>query len=137
MQGLNWLIHLYDNGINGILADEMVGRPFPLSGSASLVAGCFSTLCFQECSAAASFLRVIGVSLMLIRSHGRPGLPKHIPCSSQSCAPAPAGETCSASAGGAVQHSTRARNQAQQLHQGVRRCHYNLSTPALELPELG
>jgi hypothetical protein len=26
MQGLNWLIHLYDNGINGILADEMA-RP--------------------------------------------------------------------------------------------------------------
>jgi hypothetical protein len=25
LQGLNWLIHLYDNGINGILADEMVG----------------------------------------------------------------------------------------------------------------
>ncbi len=25
MQGLNWMIHLYDNGINGILADEMVG----------------------------------------------------------------------------------------------------------------
>lgn len=25
IQGLNWLIHLYDNGINGILADEMVG----------------------------------------------------------------------------------------------------------------
>jgi SWI/SNF-related matrix-associated actin-dependent regulator of chromatin subfamily A member 5 len=24
IQGLNWLIHLYDNGINGILADEMV-----------------------------------------------------------------------------------------------------------------
>jgi hypothetical protein len=24
LQGLNWLIHLYDNGINGILADEMV-----------------------------------------------------------------------------------------------------------------
>lgn len=23
MQGLNWLIHLYDNGINGILADEV------------------------------------------------------------------------------------------------------------------
>ncbi|KAG2445911.1 hypothetical protein HXX76_000514 [Chlamydomonas incerta] len=23
MQGLNWMIHLYDNGINGILADEM------------------------------------------------------------------------------------------------------------------
>ena len=23
MQGLNWLIHLYDNGVNGILADEM------------------------------------------------------------------------------------------------------------------
>ncbi|KAL6767714.1 hypothetical protein ACKKBF_B36355 [Auxenochlorella protothecoides x Auxenochlorella symbiontica] len=23
LQGLNWLIHLYDNGINGILADEM------------------------------------------------------------------------------------------------------------------
>lgn len=28
MQGLNWLIHLYDNGINGILADEMVRLPF-------------------------------------------------------------------------------------------------------------
>ncbi len=27
LQGLNWLIHLYDNGINGILADEMVGIP--------------------------------------------------------------------------------------------------------------
>ena len=23
LQGLNWMIHLYDNGINGILADEM------------------------------------------------------------------------------------------------------------------
>lgn len=28
MQGLNWMIHLYDNGINGILADEMVGADF-------------------------------------------------------------------------------------------------------------
>lgn len=27
LQGLNWLIHLYDNGINGILADEMVRHP--------------------------------------------------------------------------------------------------------------
>jgi len=27
LQGLNWLIHLYDNGINGILADEMARRP--------------------------------------------------------------------------------------------------------------
>lgn len=27
LQGLNWLIHLYDNGINGILADEMVRPP--------------------------------------------------------------------------------------------------------------
>ena len=26
LAGLNWLIRLYDNGINGILADEMV-RP--------------------------------------------------------------------------------------------------------------
>ena len=25
LEGLNWLIHLFDNGINGILADEMVG----------------------------------------------------------------------------------------------------------------
>ena len=30
MQGLNWLIHLYDNGINGILADEMARTPAPL-----------------------------------------------------------------------------------------------------------
>ena len=28
MEGLNWLIHLYDNGINGILADEMVSPAF-------------------------------------------------------------------------------------------------------------
>ena len=25
LAGLNWLIRLYENGINGILADEMVG----------------------------------------------------------------------------------------------------------------
>jgi hypothetical protein len=25
IQGLNWLISLFENGINGILADEMVG----------------------------------------------------------------------------------------------------------------
>lgn len=25
VRGLNWLISLYENGINGILADEMVG----------------------------------------------------------------------------------------------------------------
>lgn len=31
MQGLNWLIHLYDNGINGILADEMVSACFVAS----------------------------------------------------------------------------------------------------------
>jgi hypothetical protein len=37
MQGLNWLIHLYDNGINGILADEMVG-PRCTRCSASLCA---------------------------------------------------------------------------------------------------
>lgn len=29
LQGLNWMIHLYDNGINGILADEMVGTVLP------------------------------------------------------------------------------------------------------------
>ena len=28
LQGLNWLIHLYDNGINGILADEMVSDEY-------------------------------------------------------------------------------------------------------------
>ena len=31
LQGLNWLIHLYDNGINGILADEMVRAPCMLT----------------------------------------------------------------------------------------------------------
>ena len=24
IEGLNWMVQLYDNGINGILADEMV-----------------------------------------------------------------------------------------------------------------
>jgi SWI/SNF-related matrix-associated actin-dependent regulator of chromatin subfamily A member 5 len=26
IRGLNWMISLYENGINGILADEMVGK---------------------------------------------------------------------------------------------------------------
>jgi len=26
VRGLNWMISLYENGINGILADEMVNR---------------------------------------------------------------------------------------------------------------
>jgi hypothetical protein len=26
IRGLNWMISLYENGINGILADEMVGE---------------------------------------------------------------------------------------------------------------
>ena len=34
VRGLNWMISLYENGINGILADEMVPKirllPFPL-----------------------------------------------------------------------------------------------------------
>ena len=34
IQGLNWLVHLYDNGINGILADEMVRVTRPLCESA-------------------------------------------------------------------------------------------------------
>jgi len=33
LQGLNWLIHLYDNGINGILADEMVRALIRLTAS--------------------------------------------------------------------------------------------------------
>ena len=45
MQGLNWLIHLYDNGINGILADEMVS-PLHLHGmfleAATMLQGCYS-----------------------------------------------------------------------------------------------
>jgi hypothetical protein len=28
IQGLNWLVQLYDHGINGILADEMVNLQF-------------------------------------------------------------------------------------------------------------
>ena len=32
LQGLNWMIHLYDNGINGILADEMgLGKTLQVS----------------------------------------------------------------------------------------------------------
>jgi len=27
VQGLNWMISLHHNGINGILADEMVSQP--------------------------------------------------------------------------------------------------------------
>ena len=33
LQGLNWMIHLYDNGINGILADEMgLGKTLQVGG---------------------------------------------------------------------------------------------------------
>lgn len=31
IRGLNWMISLYENGINGILADEMVGHALSLS----------------------------------------------------------------------------------------------------------
>lgn len=34
LAGLNWLIRLYENGINGILADEMVSIEFCLLGLA-------------------------------------------------------------------------------------------------------
>ena len=33
IRGLNWMISLYENGINGILADEMVGTFSSLSPS--------------------------------------------------------------------------------------------------------
>lgn len=38
VRGLNWLISLYENGINGILADEMVGfGPGDMGCTAGLV----------------------------------------------------------------------------------------------------
>lgn len=30
LQGLNWMVSLHHNGLNGILADEMVGVFLPL-----------------------------------------------------------------------------------------------------------
>lgn len=30
IRGLNWMISLYENGINGILADEMVNNSFAM-----------------------------------------------------------------------------------------------------------
>lgn len=46
MQGLNWLIHLYDNGINGILADEMVRV---LTVSSCLDVWRITVVCFHKC----------------------------------------------------------------------------------------
>jgi hypothetical protein len=43
LQGLNWLIHLYDNGINGILADEMVRQR-----AGSLWSSCQSGVGWQQ-----------------------------------------------------------------------------------------
>lgn len=52
MQGLNWLIHLYDNGINGILADEMVCLP-------AMLAACLQQiLCLQVSSVAFCFKKL-------------------------------------------------------------------------------
>ncbi len=52
MQGLNWLIHLYDNGINGILADEMVRLP-------AMLAACLQQiLCLQVSSGAFCFKKL-------------------------------------------------------------------------------
>ena len=48
MQGLNWLIHLYDTGINGILADEMVR---------SFVLFFVFVFCLFSCAAFRSFRR--------------------------------------------------------------------------------
>lgn len=50
LQGLNWLIHLYDNGINGILADEMVSSTFADSNSTDRRLGwdCSLLDCIQQ-----------------------------------------------------------------------------------------
>jgi hypothetical protein len=55
LQGLNWLIHLYDNGINGILADEMVRQraaaalraAAPVQGDGSCWSSCNSGRAWQ------------------------------------------------------------------------------------------
>ena len=39
IRGLNWMVSLYENGINGILADEMVGQCFTESKFFQLTAG--------------------------------------------------------------------------------------------------
>ena len=58
IQGLNWLIQLHDNGINGILADEMVYYSFlvtsyspfnTLLGIRKDVANDFVSLLFENC----------------------------------------------------------------------------------------
>jgi hypothetical protein len=56
LQGLNWLIHLYDNGINGILADEMVRRQRSPAGRGCHVVWMHSSRWRQECMASSSDL---------------------------------------------------------------------------------
>ena len=48
MQGLNWLIHLYDNGINGILADEMVSGIYFSLGSIHAINCCACVLRMKD-----------------------------------------------------------------------------------------
>jgi SWI/SNF-related matrix-associated actin-dependent regulator of chromatin subfamily A member 5 len=40
LAGLNWLIRLYDNGINGILADEMARARRHVCGQLPPACGC-------------------------------------------------------------------------------------------------
>lgn len=64
LQGLNWLIHLYDNGINGILADEMV-RHAQWRGAAAAV-----PLRMQGLSSPTVLLvECLDASLVVMRAH--------------------------------------------------------------------
>ena len=53
LAGLNWLIRLYENGINGILADEMVCDACPLEMCITLLMCVFVNAseycCFVMC----------------------------------------------------------------------------------------
>ena len=51
LQGLNWLIHLYDNGINGILADEMVRVLIGLPARPSCLVGATPAPCSEAVKA--------------------------------------------------------------------------------------
>ena len=52
IRGLNWMISLYENGINGILADEMVSIYV-----ATMFVGLYSHLCgFHVCGSVLTFI---------------------------------------------------------------------------------
>ena len=65
LAGLNWLIRLYENGINGILADEMVCMPILRFNSRIYKAVLAPFPSIRQCAANDTALMLMSYSLRI------------------------------------------------------------------------